>query len=131
MLEASIDRLAAALEKLADAVATRSGTATAPAPAQSPAKPAAAKPAAAKPAAPAAAPATTVGQAAGAPLSGPTVEQLRDQLRALLDSKGKDAVVAALAAVGAAKLSDVKQADYTRLAEAITGQAAAQADPFA
>jgi hypothetical protein len=81
--------------------------------------------AAAKPAAPAPV------QVASA--TGITEDSLRDQLRALLGSKDKDAVVAALNSVGASKLSDVKEGDYGKLSETIkkANSAVPAADPFA
>jgi hypothetical protein len=65
---------------------------------------------------------------------GHTVESLRDSLKLLLDSKGKDAVIDALARVGATKLSEVKAETFVKLAENIVELSQVQppaTDPFA
>lgn len=81
-----------------------------------------ATPAESVPATPAAAKRTRKSRAAAAPTPAPaededevTVDDVREKLKALMEAKGKDRMVEALASVGAGKLSDVDESQYQEL----------------
>lgn len=59
--------------------------------------------------------ATASTASAGASAAVVTVEQAREVMKTLMDTKGKDAVIAALAHVGAKKLGDVKPEDLGKI----------------
>jgi hypothetical protein len=127
MIEESITRLAVAVEKLCEQLARGTTTAAPVAPAPEKSAPKTKTKTSTNTTADAPAPTPAPAEAEEV---GYTVDGMRDALKALLTARGMDMTRAALAAVGATKLADVKPSDYAKLDAAIRERMTTEADPF-
>ena len=113
-IEQNIATIADSLARIADALealnAKAEGTVAAPTAPAAPAAPAPAAPAPATRKPRATAPAAPAAAAPGETV--PTLDDLKDNLRALVSAKGADEAKKILAKYGAGKVSDVKEKDY-------------------